>query len=1246
MMILSWNCRGLGNPRAVKALSRLVKQKRPSLVFLMETKLRQTKMEQIRCTLGYNGLFVVDSIGRSGGLALFWSEEINVEIQNFSQYHINGVIRDQPNHVPWKFTGFYGHPEMGKRHESWCLLKILARFSPLPWVCIGDFNEILFPSEKWGGNTRSRRLMWDFQQALEECDLTDLGFLGPKYTWNNGREEEDFIKERLDRGVANHEWRDLFPNAELRVEFALGSDHLPVFLCLKGEIGRRNKVPIFRYEASWALEEEYGAVQNRRNPLSTINRLKKELLNIQGNEGAASVLEAKKIMKELQLLTDQEDIRWSQRAKVTWLKNRDKNTRFYHECANARKRKNFIGEILDETGQEWNNTEKVEMAFVTYFSRLFSAGEQGDMEQCLQHLSLRVTREMNTDLLKEFSKDEISTALMQMGPLKAPSPDGFTTGFFQKHWSTMGDEVCNVVLDILNSGKMPDELNSTHIVLIPKVKNPSCVTEFRPISLCNVIYKLVSKVLANRLKRVLPLIISLTQSAFIPGRLISDNILAAYETLHTMHTGMKGKKGFMSVKLDMSKAYDRVEWSFLEAVMRRMGANIVQRSNLTNILRVYEVALGQKLNQDKTAIFFSNNTRPIDRDSVLELAGIPASQRYDTYLGLPALVGKSRTIAFRHIIDRVRKRLNDWKLKFLSQARKEILLKAVVQAIPTYCMSVFRLPKSLCSEINSLMQKFWWGHKEKDKRIAWMSWSRMGLSKKRGGMGFRDFTCFNTALLAKQCWRIWKVPDSFVAKILKAKYFQESSILEAPLGRKPSFAWQSIHSSCGLLREGLIWKVGCGEKIRIWHDRWIPQPHSFKVQSKPSILAPTATMKELLDDDTGGWNHNLVNQIFSPEEAQLILSLPLSGSRQEDALIWRGTAKGVFSVRNAYHIQKELDRVYQAESSCGGPSSAIWVKLWKLQIPNVEKNFLWRACNEILPTRANLYRRHIIENPKCLICELEDETVVHILWNCPSAADVWGARERVFQKSSLCGRTFFQLAEEMFARCDREEIIQFAGLARRIWLRRNEVVHGGQFTSPAEVIRATLSAILEYNAANVVGGILSNTQRSIRWEAPPVGWILANWDASINKQQGWWGMGMILRDSRGRMIAAKSSFRLGVLDPTVAEAIAALEAIWFCNRLGYDWIQFVGDAKVVVQAVLSDETDWSPTGHIIEAIKTEIRSFSHWQMLYVQREANHIAHVLAREASKQCMENEWFNDPPDCIKDLLVLEQDVPVILS
>jgi hypothetical protein len=120
---------------------------------------------------------------------------------------------------------------------------------------------------------------------------------------------------------------------------------------------------------------------------------------------------------------------------------------------------------------------------------------------------------------------------------------------------------------------------------------------------------------------------------------------------------------------------------------------------------------------------------------------------------------------FKSIVDRIEKRLQDWKLKFLSQAGKEILLKAMIQAIPTYNMSIFQMPKALCSKINSLMQKFLWSQHYKNSGISWMSWSHMGVAKVKGGMGFRDFHCFNKALLAKQFWPLWHNPNSLIGEL-------------------------------------------------------------------------------------------------------------------------------------------------------------------------------------------------------------------------------------------------------------------------------------------------------------------------------------------------------------------------------------------------------------------------------------------------------------------------------------------------
>ena len=162
-------------------------------------------------------------------------------------------------------------------------------------------------------------------------------------------------------------------------------------------------------------------------------------------------------------------------------------------------------------------------------------------------------------------------ALKQMYPLKAPGLDDMPPIFFQHFWNTCGAIITATVLDFLNHGMSPPNFNETHIVLIPKIKEPKTVSDYRPISLWNVTYKIASKAIANRLKKVLPSIISKTQSAFVHRRLITDNVLVAFETMHHISQKKKGGVGEMAVKLDMSKAYDRVEWICLEKIMDTQG---------------------------------------------------------------------------------------------------------------------------------------------------------------------------------------------------------------------------------------------------------------------------------------------------------------------------------------------------------------------------------------------------------------------------------------------------------------------------------------------------------------------------------------------------------------------------------------------------------------------------------------------------------------------------------------------------
>jgi hypothetical protein len=242
------------------------------------------------------------------------------------------------------------------------------------------------------------------------------------------------------------------------------------------------------------------------------------------------------------------------------------------------------------------------------------------------------------------------------------------------------------------------------------------------------------------------------------------------------------------------------------------------------------------------------------------------------------------------------------------------------------------------------------------------------------------------------------------------------------------------------------------------------------IKSPPTILHPNAIVSELTDVDTRWWDSTLLENIFCKEEVQIIESLPISVSNREDRSIWRGTKNGIFSVRSAYYLQQEIDGQGEASSSSQAGFSEVWSSIWKLKIPNVEKNFLWRACNEILLTRSNLFKRKIVEDPLCPICGREPETALHTLRLCSSAMDAWCVSSRRMQKKcSMAFEIFFQLVADIFAHDDQEEIKLFGGISQRLWLRRNEVVHGGSMTHPNSIVQRTLAAIQDFSQANDVG---------------------------------------------------------------------------------------------------------------------------------------------------------------------------------
>nr|GEX52310.1 retrotransposon protein, putative, unclassified [Tanacetum cinerariifolium] len=355
---------------------------------------------------------------------------------------------------------------------------------------------------------------------------------------------------------------------------------------------------------------------------------------------------------------------------------------------------------------------------------------------------------MSIHLESQVSQAEIKRAVKNLGGLKAPGDDGFPGIFFQRYWHIVGESVSKVVMQFFNNGTMLPSLNKTLVVLIPKVPAPETIGQFRPISLCNFVYRVISKVMANWLKPFMHRIISPHQSALIPGRLIQDCMIVASEAFHYIRNKKKGDQKVMDLKLDLNKAFDRVEsikpsrgirqgdpmspylFIIVSDVLSRIKNNAMHLSLLTGIkmsrncpvishvlfaddslffLKVkasecdrliglidqYCKASGQSINFSKSEVTFSPNTPMDEKQYFCNRIGVKRMDPHARYLGLPSIHGQNKGSLFQFILDKVLKKMKGWKQRFLSQAGREVLIKSVIQAIPSYAMQCYMLPKVL-----------------------------------------------------------------------------------------------------------------------------------------------------------------------------------------------------------------------------------------------------------------------------------------------------------------------------------------------------------------------------------------------------------------------------------------------------------------------------------------------------------------------------------------------------------------------
>lgn len=596
---LFWNVRGIGNSESLAYLKKLISSNHIKLCAILEPIVSESNIRELHYFCGRNNWISNQEIG--GQIWIVWQTGISVSLVSKSEQAI--TINVEVGGTQLCISAVYAKYHYMHRRELWSDLCSLHANIRVPWIWGGDFNTVRFREERKGGKPPKPVAMADFNGCIDSCEMLPVPVTGSRFTWCNNMQGNRRQWQVLDRilhsaGSAN------LGLLSAAVHHREHSDHAPI--CCSWKFEEYSGPRLWRFLRAWTLDagfhdtvatswaihhggsclqelqckmkqckkdlklwnsQSFGNIFKRREEIELLVRTAEDALIDHWNGALFDQLSALK--QEWRDVLLQEEVFWKQKSRSKWIKEGDSNTKYFHALVRSRIAMSRVETLLDDDDNLIRGPAAIHLAAIDYYRSLFTSESHMLDHTLLDLVPSLVSGEDNEALLLPFSRVEAWDAVKSIPVDSAAGNDGFSSSFFITCWDIVGNSVVDAANEFLVTGSMPGYFTHTVITLIPKKNQPVSLAGFRPISLCSTFYKIVAKLLGRRLSTLLPKLITKNQSAFVQGRSIFDNIALAQEI--TREIGRRGKCNNVMFSLDMLKAYDRLEWDFLLAVLRKFG---------------------------------------------------------------------------------------------------------------------------------------------------------------------------------------------------------------------------------------------------------------------------------------------------------------------------------------------------------------------------------------------------------------------------------------------------------------------------------------------------------------------------------------------------------------------------------------------------------------------------------------------------------------------------------------------------